>query len=105
MTSAIDGTQIDRVAQLQRLVRSHKPGDVLDVEVMRFGQKKDFKVKLIEAPPENQQLASNDQDDNDNNGGTQPTSYDKLGISVEPIGAMEGFNPARTITQWTAVKP
>jgi precorrin-6Y C5,15-methyltransferase (decarboxylating) len=24
---------------------------------------------------------------------------------LEPIGAMQGFRPARTVTQWTAVKP
>ena len=44
---AIDGQPIDRVAQLQRLIRAHKPGDVVDVDVMRFGAKKYFKVKLI----------------------------------------------------------
>ena len=79
---AIDGQQVDRVAQLQRLVRSHKPGDVVTVDVMRFGSKRSFKVKLIEAPTDDQ-LASNSGRGNDD--ADKPASYDKLGISVEAI--------------------
>ena len=82
---AIDGEQIERVAQLQRLIRSHKPGDVVQVEVMRFGAKKSFKVKLIEAPNETQ-VASAGRDD-ENADANQPATYDKLGISVESLTA------------------
>jgi serine protease Do len=82
---AIDGTNIDRVAQLQRIIRLHKPGETVQVDVMRYGQKHSYKVKLAEAPND-QQLASGD----DENGGgdsadAKPASYDKLGISVEPM--------------------
>jgi S1-C subfamily serine protease len=57
------------------------------VDVMRYGQKHSYKVKLAEAPSESQ-LASADGDDD--NGSTdsaaeKPASYDKLGISVEPM--------------------
>jgi serine protease Do len=84
---AIDGTPVDRVAQLQRIVRVHKPGETVSVDVMRYGQKHTYKVKLAEAPNESQ-LASTDGDDD--NGSTdsaaeKPASYDKLGISVEPM--------------------
>jgi precorrin-6Y C5,15-methyltransferase (decarboxylating) len=34
-------------------------------------------------------------------GGLARLSVERL----EPIGGMEGFRPARTVTQWTAVKP
>src|SRR5919199_5981494 len=81
---ALDGQPIDRVAQLQRLIRTHKPGDVVDVQVMRYGTKKDFKVKLGEAPTE-EQVASNDNDSAES--GDRPVSYDKLGITVEAITA------------------
>ena len=80
---AIDGQPVDRVAQLQRLVRSRKPGDVVTVDVMRFGEKRSFKVKLTEAPPEGDQLASSGRGQDDD--ADKPASYDKLGISVAPI--------------------
>jgi serine protease Do len=79
---AIDGQPIERVAQLQRLIRSDKPGDVVEVTVMRFGTKKSFKVKLTEAPPPEDQVASAPRE---NDSASEPTSYDKLGISVEVL--------------------
>ncbi|MDQ6717587.1 MAG: trypsin-like peptidase domain-containing protein [Gemmatimonadota bacterium] len=44
-----DGQAIDRVSTLQRVVRNHSPGETITVEVMRYGQKKSFDVKLSEA--------------------------------------------------------
>ncbi len=82
---AIDGTPVDRVAQLQRIIRVHKPGETVGVDVMRYGQKHSYKVKLAEAPNESQ-LASNDDDDSGTDSSAEkPASYDKLGISVEPM--------------------
>jgi serine protease Do len=46
----IDGVPAGRVSTLQRMIRSHQPGDVVDLDVVRYGEHKDFKVKLIEAP-------------------------------------------------------
>ncbi len=80
---AIDGVPVDRVAQMQRQIRDHKPGDVVTVDVMRFGEKKSFKVKLAEAPSEETKVADNSGDDDS----AQPASYDKLGISVEILSA------------------
>ena len=77
-----DGKVADHVSTLQRIIRSHEPGDVVDVEAMRYGQRKDFKVKLGEVPDSTARVAAN------------PTSAepapagvvsDKLGISVEAI--------------------
>jgi serine protease Do len=82
---AIDGTPVDRVAQLQRIIRVHKPGETVSVDVMRYGQKHSYKVKLAEAPNDSQ-LASNDEDDSGTDSAAEkPASYDKLGISVEPM--------------------
>ena len=81
---AIDGTNVDRVAQLQRIIRLHKPGETVSVDVMRYGQKHTYKVKLAEAPNE-QQLASGDEDSSGDSTDAKPASYDKLGISVEPM--------------------
>ncbi len=79
---AIDGANVDRVAQLQRIIRLHKPGETVSVDVMRYGQRHSYKVKLIEAPGESQVAATDDQVDS---AAAKPASYDKLGISVEPM--------------------
>jgi serine protease Do len=80
---SLNGQDIDRVSQLQRLTRSHRPGDVVDVGVMRYGKRMDFKVKLAEAPSE-AQVASSDRGSGRE---ARPASYDKLGISVAPVTA------------------
>jgi serine protease Do len=92
---AIDGQNIERVAQLQRLIRARRPGETVNVTVMRYGKKLDFKVKLAEAPTDSQ-VASND----DTEGGPdRPASYDKLGIAVEPITAEQASRAALSDSQ------
>jgi serine protease Do len=80
---AADGKPADRVSTLQRIIRTHKPGETVTLEVMRFGEKKSFKVKLVEAP-EGPQVASADEP-----ASVLPASegrrFDKLGITVEPV--------------------
>ncbi|MEP6991981.1 MAG: Do family serine endopeptidase [bacterium] len=83
---AADGKPTDRMSTLQRIVRSHKPGETLGFDVMRFGAKKTFRVKLTEAPDDPESLASAD------GAGaapmitpTQSRKLDKLGITVEPL--------------------
>jgi serine protease Do len=81
---AADGKQTDKVSTLQRIIRTHEPGDVVTLEAMRYGQKKDFRVKLGEAPSDDQVAAADKSDDSDNasSGGA---SYDKLGVTLEPV--------------------
>jgi serine protease Do len=81
------GRPIDQLNTLQRVIRGFKPGDIVDIEVMRFGQKKTFKVKLAEPTEESTQLAQNDTDEaaspaRDNSAG-RPN--DRLGITVSPV--------------------
>ncbi|HEX5072194.1 MAG TPA: Do family serine endopeptidase [Gemmatimonadaceae bacterium] len=80
---AADGKPIDRVSTLQRIIRSHEPGETVTVDVMRYGTKKTFKVKLAEAPS-SATVASRDNDD-DNGGANGSVSYDKIGVSVEAV--------------------
>jgi serine protease Do len=80
---AADGKPIDRVSTLQRIIRGHEPGETVTVDVMRYGTKKTFKVKLAEAPSASA-VASRDNDD-DNAGSTGGVTYDKIGVKVEPI--------------------
>ena len=86
---AADGKTTDRVSTLQRVVRGHKPGETVSLDVMRFGTKKTFRVKLTEAPDDPAALAST-------GGGevtppqvspVQSRKLDKLGITVEPLSA------------------
>ena len=55
---AADGKPVDQVSTLQRIIRGFKPGESVDVDVMRFGQKKTFKVKLGEPIGENTTVAA-----------------------------------------------
>lgn len=80
---SLDNKDIDRVAELQRLIRNHKPGETVDVGVMRYGKKLDFKVTLAEAPNDAQVANVGGGDD----GIERPASYDKLGVTVESVTA------------------
>ena len=89
---AIEGMPVDRVGALQRIVRTKKPGDVVSVDVMRFGDKKTFRVKLAEAPSDAPVAVADDvgaRREKDASGSSVPVSIsaDKLGITVEPISA------------------
>jgi serine protease Do len=78
----VDGKPVDRVSSLQRIVRMRKVGERIPVEVMRFGTKKRFDVRLEEAnatgrlavTPESPEAATN-------------PSAGKLGLTVEALPA------------------
>ena len=78
-----DGKPTDRVSTLQRIIRAHEPGETVTVEVMRYGAKKTFRIKLTEAPSETQVAARENEADN----ATSPegVSYDKIGARIEAV--------------------
>ena len=78
-----DGKPTDRVSTLQRIVRSHKPGETVTFEAMRFGVKKTFRVKLAEAPEAPQQLSAAPAPLRV--GESASRQFDKIGISVEQV--------------------
>ena len=83
---AMDGKPVDRVSTLQRLVRIHQPGDVITLEGVRYGEKKTFKVKLIEAPsaqPSKTVAASPHKTSDD--AATATAALSRLGITVEAL--------------------
>ncbi len=82
----VDGKDVDKVSTLQRIVRSHEPGEVIDVDVMRYGTRKSYKIKLAEAPSD-PQVASAARGEVPDSEGTASASADKLGIVVEPLPA------------------
>jgi serine protease Do len=84
---AAGGQPVDRVSSLQRVIRGFKPGDVVPIDAMRFGEKKTFRVKLGEPPAEKaDDVAANDSDASPASNGNE-RSYDKLGITVTPVPA------------------
>src|SRR5687767_12334526 len=80
---SVDGKPTDRVSTLQRIIRARKPGETVTLEVMRFGEKKTFRVKLIEVDDTPQVAAA------ETPATIAPASegrrFDKLGITVEPV--------------------
>ena len=76
---AIDGQPIDRVSTLQRIVRASEPGTNVRVDVMRYGQKKTFQVRVAE------RIGTNVVARNGPARPARPTSVanTKLGLSVE----------------------
>ncbi len=78
-----DGKPVDRVSALQRVIRSKKPGDQVELEAMRYGTRKTFRVKLTSAPSDLGVVARADAPAE-----RAPTpSNSRLGISVEPAPA------------------
>jgi len=77
----INGQTVDKVATLQRIVRHHEPGETVDVEVMRYGKRMTFRVKLVEADTAPQVARSDSEagreDDSD--------ATDRLGINVDTV--------------------
>ena len=76
-----DGLPVDRVSALQRIVRSHNPGDAIDIEVMRYGQRKKFRVTLMEANQDRQIATAATRTAPTGGGSVQPA----LGISIAPV--------------------
>ncbi len=78
-----DGKPVERVSSLQRIVRNHQPGENVDLEVMRYGQKKSVSVRLTEltdvakvTPASNGLVAGK------RSGGLESS---ELGVSLEPV--------------------
>jgi serine protease Do len=81
-----DGRPTDRVSTLQRIVRTHKPGETITFDAMRFGARKSFRVKLAEAPETQQQVAEATPAPA-RAPETESRRFDKIGIAVEPVSA------------------
>jgi serine protease Do len=82
---SVDGQAVDYGAQLQQLVGFKKPGETVQVTVLRpGGVRKTYAVRLAAQPADDsEQVASND--DGLGNGGPAAADANRLGISVEPL--------------------
>ncbi len=70
-----DGQKIERANQLQALVASRRPGDKVDVEILRDGKTEDKTITLKERNGE--AIASN------NSSESSSTTLESLGLSVQ----------------------
>jgi serine protease Do len=80
---AVDGKPIQRVGQFQRLIASYHPGDEVTLDIIRYGQRRQVKVTLIQAQTDSTTRVAQDappaaEPDN----GTS-----KLGVAVSPLTA------------------
>ncbi len=78
-----DGKPVDRVSTLQRIVRSHQPGESIELEGLRYGKKQTFRIKLMEAEAEKATVASAAREKETPSSGSATTVVvKKLGITV-----------------------
>ncbi|MEO7521959.1 MAG: trypsin-like peptidase domain-containing protein [Gemmatimonas sp.] len=82
---SVDGKPVDRVSQLQRVVRMHDVGETVPVEIVRFGSRKTYRVKL-EAAEALQQIAAAPAPSSEVVGPANAVSG-RLGINVEAAPA------------------
>jgi serine protease Do len=87
---ALDGQPVEYVAQLQQRVGFKKPGETVEVTVLRRGgERKTFRVRLAQAPTERDSTVAS----RGGSGGANSDKAglglsrrgDKLGIGVEPV--------------------
>jgi serine protease Do len=84
---AADGKPVDRVSTLQRIIRAHQPGDMLELEDVRYGEHKTMKVKLAEAPGDAENAASTSSVRSDAGNSNGAVTAGKLGITIEALTA------------------
>jgi serine protease Do len=79
----LDGQEVQYVAQLQQIVGFKRPGDFVEVTVLRKGgEQSNHRVRLSEANTDREPtMASSEPEESDGVG----SSVERLGISVEPL--------------------
>jgi serine protease Do len=83
---AIEGRPVDRVSTLQRIVRMNEPGATVNVDIMRYGKKQAFKVRLQERS-EAPAVAARASGATPAEAAPRGETAEKLGISVEPVSS------------------
>ncbi|MEX2179874.1 MAG: trypsin-like peptidase domain-containing protein [Gemmatimonadaceae bacterium] len=77
------GQRVNRGSELQRIIRAFKPGEVVEVDVSRFGERKTFRIRLGEPPVDESVVAAISRPT------TEPAvsrrSYERLGVTVQAL--------------------
>jgi serine protease Do len=95
---ALDGQPVEYVAQLQQRVGFKRPGETVEVTVVREGgERKTFTVRLVQAPgEEDARVASGGPGGRRESGETGPVE-ESLGIAVQPLTAQEARSQRITV--------
>ncbi|MCC7195488.1 MAG: trypsin-like peptidase domain-containing protein [Gemmatimonadaceae bacterium] len=82
----VDGQPIDQVSTLQRVLRGRQPGDVVSLDIVRYGDKKTIKVKLAEAPSDDARPVAAATPHPESEGAVPgAAAVPKIGVSVETL--------------------
>jgi serine protease Do len=95
---ALDGQPVSNVPQLQQMVGFKKPGEAVDVTVLRQGNvRKSYTVRLTRAPTGDEEVAAN----TPKSGKGGATAKDEvLGVSVQPLSPDDAQDPRfRSVVQ------
>jgi serine protease Do len=84
---AAAGQRVSRVSELQRVIRGFKPGETVEVEIMRYGQRRTFRVRLGEPPAEPERQVAQGNRRTLEPVDADARSYDRLGITVQTLTA------------------
>jgi serine protease Do len=84
---AADGKPVDRVGELQRLIRAKQPGDKITLETVRYGTRHTVTVKLGEAPSDGATAVAADDgnDSSDASAASGAVTSKALGVTVRPL--------------------
>src|SRR5262245_3283840 len=88
---ALDGQAVANVPQLQQMVGFKKPGEVVDVTVLRSGGvRKTYKVTLARAPMGGDEVAAGPSKPGKDESGSREES---IGVSVQPLTSDDAQDP------------
>jgi serine protease Do len=80
---AVDGKPIQRVGQFQRVIAGYHPGDQVTLDLIRYGQRRQVRVTLIQAQTDSTtRVAANDRP-----AAAPDTEGGRLGVAVSPMTA------------------
>ncbi|MBW3570590.1 MAG: Do family serine endopeptidase [Gemmatimonadetes bacterium] len=77
---AVDGRPVQRVGQFQRMIATRRPGEQVTLEVIRYGKRERFQVRLGEAPNAAEQAPRAARAD-----APAAEGSTRLGVAVSPV--------------------
>jgi serine protease Do len=85
---AANGQPVDKVSTLQRIIRGFEPDQTVDVDVVRYGEKKNFKIRLAELESASESAPNRLPRDGGGGASAVPSSAaaKRLGAEFAPVG-------------------
>ena len=83
---AVNGRRVERTGQFQRMIATLRPGDDVTLDVVRYGDRRQLRVKLMEAPMDEATRRAQ-AERAEEPAAAEPASGTKLGVAVAPLNA------------------